>query len=249
MATTTKATTKKNVLALADASTQRTLAQELSDVLGVVRHHATLFPDLVDRTRIALILKSGERLELELSGRIDTSSSLEEYGHVCLGHDFEISGLRSFFSIEDLGLGATAKAAAQSLLNQFPLDVKFTSGKRSIERQAAAMAPNVLKNRKWIQQTYKDTPERAALQKWVDDNPSATTAEKISVGLMGVMNSWNETQQRNFSRHITGDAFDIQPVAGTQGDKIKQAIAKLPKLNWHTFEEGGLEIWHAQFDV
>lgn len=87
------------------------------------------------------------------------------------------------------------------------------------------------------------------MQRWVDDNPAANTAAAIAAGLQNVMNSWTNGQQRNFSRHITGDAFDVQPVAGVQGEKIKQAIAKLPNLNWHTFQEGGLEVWHAQFDT
>lgn len=227
----------------------RGLAQELSDVLRVVREHAAAFPQGVDRTRILLSLESGARLELEFTGHAGTEPATEEEGHVCLFHDLEALAFQAFSSIDDLDLAASAKAAAQSLLEQFPNDVKFTSGRRSIERQASAMAPNVVKNRNWIEQTYKASPQRTALQKWVDDHPAATTAATIAAGLESVMKSWTEAQQRNFSRHITGDAFDVQPVAGAQGEKIKQALAKLPKLNWHTFKEGGLEIWHAQFDT
>ena len=227
----------------------KTLAQELSDVLRVVGEHAATFPQGVDRTRILLSLESGARLELELTGRAGTGPAAEEEVHVCLFHELEELAFEAFASVDDLDLAASAKAGAQNLQEQFPNDVKFTSGRRSIERQASAMAPNVVKNRKWIEQTYKASPQRAALQKWVDDNPAATTTAAIAAGLQSVMNSWTEAQQRNFSRHITGDAFDVQPVAGAQGEKIKQAIATLPKLNWHTFQEGGLEIWHAQFDT
>ncbi|WKV98435.1 hypothetical protein PYV50_09525 [Pseudomonas sp. H22_DOA] len=134
-------------------------------------------------------------------------------------------------------------------MKQFPNDVKFTSGRRNIAKQAAAMAPNVLKKRNWIQLTYAETPQRAALQKWVDEHPDATTAAAISAGLESVMNSWSEAQQRSFSRHITGDAFDLQPVVGEQSDKIKEAIGKLPKFHKFLPKEGGLEIWHVQFDV
>lgn len=227
----------------------RTLAQELSDVLRVVREHSASFPQAADRTRISLSLESGARLELEVTGRPWTGPAAEEEGHVCLFHELVEPTFEAFASIDDLDLAASAKTGAQNLQEQFPNDVKFTSGRRSIERQASAMAPNVVKNRKWIEQTYKASPQRTALQKWVDDHPTATTAAAIAAGLEGVMKSWTEAQQRNFSRHITGDAFDVQPVAGAQGEKIKQAIAKLPKLNWHTFQEGGLEIWHAQFDT
>lgn len=224
----------------------RTLALELSEVLDVVRLHAASFPSHAERTRISLTLDSGAQLELEFFGPSDVGFAPETNEHVCLGYNlqFEASGK----SIDDLDLGASAKAAAQNLLDQFPDYIKFTSGRRSIASQATAMAPNVVQNRKWIQQTYKDTPQRTDLQKWVDDHYAATTASAIAAGLESVMNQWTQDQQRNFSRHISGDAFDVQPVGGDTGKKIKEAIGKLPKLHWHTFEEGGLEIWHAQFN-
>lgn len=228
------------------AASGKTLAQELSEVLDVVRLHEASFPSRAERTRISLTLDSGARLELEFSGPSDVGFVPETNEHFCLGYDvqFEATGK----SIDDLDLGASAKAAAQNLQDQFPDHVKFTSGRRSIASQASAMAPNVVQNRKWIQQTYKDTPQRAGLQKWVDDNPAATTTAAIAAGLESVMNTWTKDQQRNFSRHISGDAFDVQPFGGDTGKKIKEAIGKLPKLHWHTFEEGGLEIWHAQFN-
>ena len=220
----------------------------LADVLGTMRDHAAFFPQPVSHTRIAIALSNGDHLELELhSGSSPTPlKAAADHGHA----DFHPPvGLRAaLLSIADLDLGASAKAAAEDLLAQFPSDVKFTSGRRSIAEQASAMAPNVVANRRWIEQTYKASPQRTALQKWVDDHPTATTEAAISAGLEGVMKKWTEAEQRNFSRHITGDAFDVQPVAGDTGEKIKQAIAKLPKLHWHAFSEGGLVIWHAQFE-
>lgn len=232
-----------------DTAIGRTLAKELSDVLLVMRAHQAAFPQAADRTRISLSLESGARLELEVTGRAWTGPAAVEDGHVCLFHELVAPRFSAFATIDELDRAASAKAGAQKLQQQFPNDVKFTSGRRSIEEQASAMAPNVVSNRKWIEQTYKASPERTALQKWVDHNPAATTAIVIAKGLEETMKSWTEAQQRSFSRHITGDAFDVKPVAGAQGDKIKDAIAKLPKLNWHTFQEGGIEIWHAQFDA
>lgn len=249
MAKPTKPPSREAAASKSRTATGRTLAQELSDVLRVVREHSNIFPQVAERTRISLSLESGARLELDFTGRTGAVPAGEEEGQVCLFHELEAPAFEAFASVDELDLAASAKAAAQNLQQQFPNDVKFTSGRRSIERQAAAMAPNVVKNRKWIEQTYKASPQRTALQKWVDDHPAATTVAAIAAGLESVMNSWTEAQQRNFSRHITGDAFDVQPVAGAQGEKIKQAMAKLPKLNWHTFQEGGLEIWHAQFDT
>lgn len=231
-------------------STGQSLKDALSDVLAVMRENPDVIPRSVTRTRISISTASGERLELELDAvgpAYEVPPLLESPAHRS-----EISLWRAdklSTGIADLDLGVSAKAAAEALLKQFPADVKFTSGRRSIPEQASAMAANVVKNRKWIEQTYKDTPQRAALQKWVDDHPAVTTAAGIAPGLEGVMEAWTEAQKRNFSRHLSGDAFDVQPVAGEVGTKIKEAISKLPKLNWHTFKEGGLEIWHAQFDA
>lgn len=232
------------------ASTGQSLKLALLDVLAVIRENPDVFPRSVTRSRISISTASGERLDLEFdSGRPsdDVPRLLEDPAH---SSEIRLWRAERLFSgIADLDLGASAKAAAEALLKQFPTDVKFTSGRRSIPEQASAMAPNVVKNRRWIEQTYKDTPQRAALQIWVDDHPAATTEAAIAPGLEGVMQAWTEAQKRNFSRHISGDAFDVQPVAGEVGMKIKEAIGKLPKLTWHTFSEGGLEIWHAQFDA
>lgn len=227
----------------------RTLAEELSDVLRVVGEHPAAFPQGADHTRISLSLESGARLDLEVTGRAWTGLAAGEEGHVCLFHELLEPTFEAFTSIDDLDLAASAKAAAQILLEQFPNDVKFTSGRRNIERQASAMAPNIVKNRKWIEQTYTASRQADALQKWVDANPAAKTADQIAAGFLGVMKSWTEDQMRSFSRHFTGDAFDMRPIAGSQGEKIKQAIMKLPKLHKFLPKEGGLEIWHAQFDT
>jgi hypothetical protein len=252
MATSARTTSRKSAArqpgapSLARDARETSLAHQLSDVLDVLRLHAASFPARVERTKILLALDSEARLELEVSGSSEAEFVPESHEHAWLAHDAGLEAPGK--SIDELDLGAAAKAAAQKLLSQFPGQVIFTSGRRSIASQASAMAPNVVKNRKWIQQTYKDTPQRAALQKWVDEHPDATVATAVAAGLQAVMTTWSEDQQRNFSRHISGDAFDVQPVAGSAGDRIKEAIGKLPKLHWHTFEEGGLEIWHAQFN-
>src|SRR5438552_18981740 len=55
--------------------------------------------------------------------------------------------------IEALDLAATARTAAYALKKAHP-SIRFTSGRRSKEDQARAMASNVVKNRKWIEQTF-----------------------------------------------------------------------------------------------
>jgi hypothetical protein len=159
---------------------------------------------------------------------------------------YELHALISL-AISDLDLVDYAEASAKKLKADFP-SVVFTSGRRNSQQQADAMAGNIAQNRKWIEQTYMASTERDELQKWVDSHPSATTKEQISAGLIGIMNAWSDARKKNLSRHFSGQAFDVQPVAGTPGDLMKTAIKALPNLRTFLEKEGGLIIWHADFE-
>ena len=147
-------------------------------------------------------------------------------------------------NIGSLGLSAKAKKAAEELLKQFP-DIEFTSGKRELSDQARAMSQNVVKNRKWIGQTYAKNKASGACQKWVDDNPDATKASDIEKGLLKTLKDLGPAAGQ-ISKHLTGDAFDIQPV-NKNASEIKAAIKKLPGLGKFLEKEGGLVRWHVQF--
>ena len=147
--------------------------------------------------------------------------------------------------IEALDLSATARKAAYALKKAHPT-VKFTSGKRTKEDQARAMSQNVVKNRKWISETYKQSAVRDKAQKWVDDNPDKKTAKEIEDGLLEVFNSVTESELGRISKHLSGDAFDVQPV-DKDADEIKKTIRGLEGLNKFLDKEGGLVRWHAQF--
>lgn len=148
------------------------------------------------------------------------------------------------FSVDDLDLEDYVAEAAKQLLKDHP-EVVFTSGRRDKKKQAEAMAGNVVKNKKWIEQTYKASTLRDQLQKWVDDHPEATTKADIAAGLLTVMDGWSDAQLGAFSRHLTGEAFDVSPVA--DGDDIKKAMQALPNVEYFTDKEGGLVIWHVSF--
>jgi len=149
-------------------------------------------------------------------------------------------------SIDDLGLVDYAADAARALLAQHP-EVAFTSGRRNAKEQADAMAGNVVKNRRWIEQTYLQSAERDSLQTWVNTHPQVTTSASISSGLFAIINAWTDDQKRTLSRHFSGQAFDVQPVAN--GDDIKRTIKDLPNLRKFLETEGGLTIWHADFEL
>jgi len=148
-------------------------------------------------------------------------------------------------SIESLALMPVARAAAYELKRRHP-GVVFTSGRRDKTAQARAMASNVVKNRKWIEQTYKESEVRAACQKWVDEHPEAATQEQIQAGLLSVFNSLVPNQLGRLSKHLSGEAFDVQPVE-KDADAIKQSIQRLQGLELFLDREGGLVRWHAEF--
>lgn len=144
--------------------------------------------------------------------------------------------------IADLDLAENALSAAQTLKAKHPA-VVFTSGRRSVDQQADAMASNIVRNRQWIAQTYAVSTERDTLQKWVDDHPAATTRAAIAAGLSTIMSGWSDAQRVKLSRHFAGLAFDVRP-----GDAaIKKSIQDLANLVRFLDSEGGITIWHAEF--
>jgi hypothetical protein len=148
--------------------------------------------------------------------------------------------------IEALNLTGNAKKGAYALKKAHP-SVTFTSGFRTKDDQASAMAQNVVKKRSWIGGTYYPTKVSAACQKWVDDNPEKTTQDEIAEGLLSVLNEFTEAQLAGLSKHLSGEAFDVQPV-DTDADAIKKTINGLDKLHRFLEKEDGLVRWHAQFN-
>lgn len=148
-------------------------------------------------------------------------------------------------AIEALDLAATARTAAYALKKAHPA-VEFTSGRRSKEDQARAMAGNVVKNRKWIEQTYASSTLRTRCQEWVDANADKTTQAQIAAGLVSVFNTVTDADLGKFSKHLSGEAFDVQPV-DKDAEEIKKTIRSLVGLSKFLDTEGGLVRWHAQF--
>lgn len=148
----------------------------------------------------------------------------------------------------ELDLAEPAYAAAVALERAHPDHVDFTSGRRGVQAQARAMAGNVVLNRKWIAETYVDTPASRMLQAWVDGHPQATTALAIEQGFSILMTSWSPTLRGELSKHFSGLAFDVRPLPpGPIANAVKATIRKLPGLVKFLEREGGLVRWHCQF--
>ena len=151
-------------------------------------------------------------------------------------------------TIEELKLAPEAERAARLLKRQFP-SVVFTSGRRGLKEQAHAMASNIfaLGNRKWIAQTYLPSEASRKLQVWVDAHPLATSVEAIAAGLLSTLQAMTPEIAGQISKHLSGLAFDVEPVAVAEGSRIKEALKSLPGVVRFLEREGGLVRWHVQF--
>ncbi len=151
-------------------------------------------------------------------------------------------------TIEQLDLIGNALAGAKALKKKFP-NIEFNSGRRDYKDQARAMASNVVHKRDFIIRTYAARPEAQILQDWVDAHPAANTAAAIEKGLVKILDSWTNDQRGKLSRHLSGRAFDVQPIPnGNTANAVKSAIRALPGLHKFLEKEAGLVRWHAQFD-
>src|SRR5262245_22224377 len=162
-----------------------------------------------------------------------------------MGQDSTTAGQPIDNAIEALNLAPVAKAAAYDLKRQHP-GVVFTSGRRDKTAQARAMASNVIKNRQWIVQTYSPSEICSACQKWVDEHPAALTQGDIQVGLLAVFDTFGDDQMGRLSKHLSGNAFVVQPVS-QNAEAIMKTIRGLKGLDKFLEKEGGLVRWHAQF--
>ena len=149
-------------------------------------------------------------------------------------------------NIEALQLRETARQAAYALKQSHPR-VIFTSGRRDKARQCHAMAENVAQpqHRNYIRNTYAPNVASAACQQWVDAHPEAITVDQIAAGLVGVLDGLSDNDVAHLSRHLSGDAFDVQPVL-PDVDGIMVTIRNLPGVRFLEREDG-LERWHAEF--
>lgn len=149
-----------------------------------------------------------------------------------------------------LGLIGNARRAAHELKKDHP-DVVFTSGRRTIGEQAHAMATNVVNGggRDWIKQTYKPSNVAMACQRWIDANPDSVSIRAVAKGLMSVFARFDNKELGKISKHLTGQAFDVRPVPGLQGQLVLMSLRDTVKRYGGVLleKEGGVVVWHAQF--
>ncbi len=151
-----------------------------------------------------------------------------------------------YADIDALGLSPVARRAAETLRSRYP-SVQFTSGWRTREDQARAMARNVQAQRDFIATGYKDCSVKRACQEWVEANPGAITEGDLAAGLLSVLQAFDTPALAKLSKHFTGDAFDVKPPALNPED-IRAEMQKLPGLErFMERRDGSVVRWHAQF--
>jgi hypothetical protein len=142
-------------------------------------------------------------------------------------------------TIMDMNLEPDVADKARQL-EMLAANVVFTSGRRTIQSQASAMAANETESPGYIKATYAESDAKEALLAWLANNPGSDQTT-MTQGFIDVLNGLTPDQQVKISRHLTGRAFDIQPGSATED----QVNSLNPQLFLTT--EGGLSRWHVQF--
>jgi hypothetical protein len=147
-------------------------------------------------------------------------------------------------------LNPTAAGVARAFLAAHP-DATLTSGKRSVQDQARAMAENVAQNSAWIQETYLVSDLSTALQNHVWAlAPGDRTQQSLQDGFTAILLLATPDELRHLSFHLAGDAFDVAPDGDqskldTLGQLLATAVASGAGGKLLT-REGGLTRWHMQ---
>lgn len=159
--------------------------------------------------------------------------------------------------VKALQLEELALSGAVRLVRAFP-GIVFTSGKRSTDSQAQAMAKNGhavaerdgLTDRdgltKYILNTHRDTTSRALLIAELKLMKPTATLAQLAGALNNVMSRMAPEQLSQISLHVSGLAFDIKPDS-VPIEKLRAALTLLPGYSKFLEDEAGLKRWHVEF--
>ena len=147
-----------------------------------------------------------------------------------------------------------AQAAAKALLEQFPF-LTLTSGLRSADDQARAMAQNLSENRNWVEATYVSSQVQEAVQDWLNSHHDISDVPGLETGILGVLAGFTLNQLRMLSWHLSGEAFDIEPLTDDRAPAVMSAVRDIVTAEIAAGtsarvldREGGLLRWHVQIE-
>lgn len=149
--------------------------------------------------------------------------------------------------VEELGLTGMALAAAQEFSDDFP-DADYTSGRRGLEAQAHAVAEDVLLDRDFVKNTYREGVVKDAVQAWIENATQPLTQDRLAAGILAVLQTFSDDDLAHFSIHLSGEAFDVRPVFTPRGLLMKARLYELATIYGGKFleHEGKLIRWHWQ---
>ena len=150
---------------------------------------------------------------------------------------------------DQLNLTGSALYAATRIKERFP-NVIFTGGTRTLDAQARAIAQNIYRsqNSGWVGATYRDSAFIRRLNQEIINNwASIRGSEAMIFQTINKVFESDNAGAKTMSRHLSGYAFDIR-VNSVNYNELNSFVRTLPGFHQFLTEEGGLSIWHIEFN-
>ena len=150
---------------------------------------------------------------------------------------------------DQLNLTGSALYAATKIKERFP-NVVFTSGTRTLDSQARAVAQNIyrLQDSGWVSATYRDSAFIRKLNQEIINNwASIKGNESIILQTVKRVFDNDNAGAKLMSKHLIGYAFDLR-VNCVNYDELNSFVKTLPGFNQFLTREGGLAVWHIEFN-
>jgi hypothetical protein len=147
------------------------------------------------------------------------------------------------------GLVGDALLVAQGGVIRYGADAfEITSGKRTREDQAAAMAANEWRSRGWIAATYVDSKVKRAIVRATERAWSGAkcTRQKLQTAILLAMNVFTDVELGALTLHMAGMAFDVRPRPEKPAIAVYLAAEALRLGGKFLDREGGLLRYHWQ---
>jgi len=150
---------------------------------------------------------------------------------------------------DQLNLTGSALYAATKLKENFP-SVIFTGGTRTLDSQARAIAQNIYRsqNSNWVGATYRDSIFIRKLNQEIMNNWNSIKGnESLILQTVNKIFANDNAGARSMSKHLSGYAFDIR-VNSVNYNDLNSFVRTLPGFNQFLTQEGGLTVWHIEFN-
>jgi len=150
---------------------------------------------------------------------------------------------------DQLNLTGSALYAATKIKERFP-GVVFTGGTRTLDSQARSVAQNIFRsqNSGWVGATYRDSSFIRILNQEIIKNWALIKGNEslILQKVNEIFQNYN-AEARSMSKHLSGYAFDLRVNCVNYND-LNNFVRTLPGFHQFLTQEGGLAVWHLEFN-